>query len=230
MYSICILFYNEFPKFLEFSKQAQRYMDVHSNENYEIVLIDDCSTDFKYDAISELILDSNFKYIRHEKNLGYAFATRSALENASGDHIIILDGDGEYPIENISNFIREQSPNVALMLPLRNSKYNNWKRRLASSVLTYLCRLLINYPEKDINGGVKYINANFKHFFDIQYGLNLVNPELWNLANRNQLNVKFISVVRVEKPNSLNSKIFKKPHILLFKIVKYLFSLRKFNR
>jgi glycosyltransferase involved in cell wall biosynthesis len=172
-------------------------------------------------------LGPKIRIVQHKRNLGYAFATRSAIEESAGEHIIILDGDGEYPEENILKFIAEISPNVSLMLPLRSSKYKNWKRKLASSALTIFCRLLLKYPEKDINGGAKYINSKFKKDFKIQHGLNLVNPELWTLAHRSNLLVKFVQVNRVEKPNEENSKVFKKPHKLAFVILLYIFRLKK---
>jgi glycosyltransferase involved in cell wall biosynthesis len=227
MYSVCILFYNEYPTIIDFTLRVKKTMTEIANENFEIILIDDCSTDINVDQALTALDDPKIRIIRHPQNLGYAFATRSALKQSVGDHIIILDGDGEYPEQNISKFIAEISPEVALILPLRNSKYQNWKRRVASFTLTLLCRVFLNYPENDINGGAKYINSNFKSYFQIQFGVNLVNPELWVMAFQNDLVVKFVQIVRVEKSDSQNSKVFKKPHKLMLNILNYIFQLRK---
>lgn len=228
MYSICILFYNEYPTIVNFALRVNKFMGEVLGGNYEIILIDDCSTDLPEDELLKNILGSKIRVVHHKRNLGYAFATRSAIEESVGEHIIILDGDGEYPEENILKFIAEISPNVSLMLPLRDSRHKNWKRRIASRLLTILCRVLLQYPEKDINGGAKYINSNFKSHFKIEYGLNLVNPELWTIAHRNNLIVKFIQVNFVENSDNRESKILKKPHKLAFIVLFYILRLKNY--
>ena len=55
-------------------------------KNYEIILIDDCSTD---NTISKCMkyLNKNVKLINLQKNLGVSNATNVGLQNAIGDFI-----------------------------------------------------------------------------------------------------------------------------------------------
>ena len=64
------------------------------NENYEIILIDDCSTDDSWKKL--IILKSkinNIKIKRNKRNIGQHPTIKEALKIASGDLIFILDCD-----------------------------------------------------------------------------------------------------------------------------------------
>jgi GT2 family glycosyltransferase len=63
-------------------------------DNYEIILVDDCSTDGTKEYIDEFVhTKSNIKYIRHKINQGLASARNSGIMNATGEYIIFLDCD-----------------------------------------------------------------------------------------------------------------------------------------
>ena len=62
-------------------------------ENYEIIIVDDCSTDNTMKEI-ENYKENKLKVLKTEKNSGTAGATRNiAIDNARGEYIIFLDGD-----------------------------------------------------------------------------------------------------------------------------------------
>ena len=61
------------------------------NENDEIIVVDDGSTDQTYDQIK------NFPctVIRHERNLGKGKSLIDGINSAKGDIIVFIDGDGQ---------------------------------------------------------------------------------------------------------------------------------------
>lgn len=67
--------------------------------NVEIVVVDDCSIDDSIRQIKDLISISgvrdnvSFKFLSHQKNRGVAAARITALENATGEYVIYIDGD-----------------------------------------------------------------------------------------------------------------------------------------
>lgn len=76
-----------FKKTVE-SVQSQTFTD------WEMIIVDDCSTDNTYELAMELSeSDVRIKVIRHEVNLGVAAARNTALDNATGDFIAFLDSD-----------------------------------------------------------------------------------------------------------------------------------------
>jgi Glycosyltransferases involved in cell wall biogenesis len=65
-----------------------------SFSNWEMIIVDDCSTDNTYDiAHSYAEIDTRIRVIKHIKNSGVAAARNTALEAAIGDYIAFLDSD-----------------------------------------------------------------------------------------------------------------------------------------
>jgi len=63
-------------------------------DKYEIILVDDCSTDGTGDYLDKIILtEPSIKYIRHQVNQGLASARNSGIMSAKGEYIILLDCD-----------------------------------------------------------------------------------------------------------------------------------------
>lgn len=60
--------------------------------NYEIIVIDDGSTDNTQDALESFRNIPNFKYFRQE-NLGRSLARNAGMARASGEYLIFLDSD-----------------------------------------------------------------------------------------------------------------------------------------
>jgi glycosyltransferase involved in cell wall biosynthesis len=75
----------------------QKVLNVDLDQDKEIIVVDDFSTD----GTRELIMTvtrrfNNIKAIYHNKNQGKGAALRTGFESASGDIILIQDADLEY--------------------------------------------------------------------------------------------------------------------------------------
>lgn len=64
----------------------------NGNIPFEIILVDNASTDSSLFEISKLKLP-NLKIIKNKKNLGYAQANNQALAKSSGQYILLLNSD-----------------------------------------------------------------------------------------------------------------------------------------
>lgn len=63
-------------------------------KHWELILVDDCSSDNSYDIISEYIKnDKRIRYIKLEKNSGAAVSRNTGIKNARGRFIAFLDSD-----------------------------------------------------------------------------------------------------------------------------------------
>lgn len=62
----------------------------------ELVIVDDFSTDRTRDILNRFNQNKDIKIILHEKNKGKGAAIRTALNEVSGDVVIIQDADLEY--------------------------------------------------------------------------------------------------------------------------------------
>lgn len=70
---------------------------------WELIIIDDCSTDNTFDIAQEYAtIDSRIKVIRTSQNGGVARARNIGLEQASGDYIAFVDSDDLWVPEKLS--------------------------------------------------------------------------------------------------------------------------------
>lgn len=76
-------------------------------ENFEIIIVDDCSKDNTREVIRELSeQDNRVRYIFQEKNGGAAVARNTGIENAKGRYIAFLDSDDIWESDKLSIQIR----------------------------------------------------------------------------------------------------------------------------
>jgi 2-polyprenyl-3-methyl-5-hydroxy-6-metoxy-1,4-benzoquinol methylase len=95
--SILIPLYNE-EEFIQ--TLLQRVVDAPypPGVDFEIVIVNDCSTDGSAEAVQDFIARTNapVRLFHHERNQGKGAAVRTAIQNATGEFSLIQDADLEY--------------------------------------------------------------------------------------------------------------------------------------
>ncbi len=74
--------------------------------NFEIILVDDYSTDGTRNLINEKIKEKINKVIFNDKNYGKGFSIREGIKASSGDIILIQDADLEYTPKDYKKLIK----------------------------------------------------------------------------------------------------------------------------
>ncbi len=113
--------------------------------NYEIICVDDGSTDTTKLKIEELQLVYPIKYI-YQKNSGAASARNKGLDSASGEYVIFLDSDDTYinkSIEKMFAYAKNTNAdvvigNMAHKINGRLSTINTYNSLFTTSKLTTL--------------------------------------------------------------------------------------------
>ena len=62
-------------------------------KNWELIIVDDCSTDDTEKSIKKYLKDKRIKFYKNEKNSGAAISRNKALKIAKGRWIAFLDSD-----------------------------------------------------------------------------------------------------------------------------------------
>jgi glycosyltransferase involved in cell wall biosynthesis len=145
--SIIIPTYNT-EKFIRDTLQS---VQNQTYQNWEMILVDDASTDKTVSVIEEFAKnDDRIKLFKLEKNSGNGFARNIAVEKASGKYIAYLDADDLWFPEKLEKQIEFLKANN---LPFTFSFYdcideegNSLKRRVEAPInLTYSKLFFCNY-------------------------------------------------------------------------------------
>src|SRR5262245_57676170 len=71
------------------------------NEHYEIIVVDDGSTD----ETARLAQKYACRLIRHQSRLGKGAAIRTGISHANGQYLVIMDADATYPATEIPRIV-----------------------------------------------------------------------------------------------------------------------------
>ena len=100
--SIIIPCYNEVNTIEKIISKILEIKDL----NFEIILVDDYSTDGTRNLINEKIKEKINKVIFNDKNYGKGFSIREGIKASSGDIILIQDADLEYTPKDYKKLIK----------------------------------------------------------------------------------------------------------------------------
>lgn len=149
-FSVLIAHYNNF----EYFKDCYDSLLKQSFQDFEIIIVDDCSTDDSFNNISLLTRnDSRVKIFRNEKNSGVGFTKRKCIELASGEICGFVDPDDAL-VEN------------ALEKSLENHSGNN-----AATYSSFLLSDNFLKPLRKFEHS-RAVKNNQKNFFNIFFEVN----------------------------------------------------------
>jgi glycosyltransferase involved in cell wall biosynthesis len=73
--------------------QAIQSVLAQTFKNWELVIVDDCSTDNSVSTIKEFLSDGRIRLIEHQKNQGYVEALKTGIKNIRSELFGLLDSD-----------------------------------------------------------------------------------------------------------------------------------------
>lgn len=135
--------------------------------SYEILFIDDGSTDTSWEVITQLsIKDANVKGIRFLKNFGKSQALHAGFAKAKGDVVITMDADlqdNPEEIPELYNMITKE--NFDLVSGWKKKRYDSViAKNLPSKLFNWAARRTSGVKLNDFNCGLKaYKNVVVKH-------------------------------------------------------------------
>ena len=135
--------------------------------SYEILFIDDGSTDKSWQIISELgDINPNVKGIRFLKNFGKSQALHAGFAKAEGDVVITMDADlqdNPEEIPELFKMIKEEK--YDLVSGWKKKRYDSYfSKNLPSKLFNWAARRTSGVTLNDFNCGLKaYSNTVVKH-------------------------------------------------------------------
>lgn len=139
MISIVIPIHNEEPAILPLYDRLTAVLEA-MQKSYEILFIDDASTDRSFDLLANLIeTDARLKVIRLRRNFGQTAALSAGFDEAQGNVIISLDGDLQHAPEDIPALLAKIDDGYDIASGWRKNRLDNaFTRRIPSRVANWL--------------------------------------------------------------------------------------------
>jgi glycosyltransferase involved in cell wall biosynthesis len=89
-----------FNRAFSLTRSIESVLD-QSYTNFELIIVDDGSTDDSFDVIRAYLKDPRVRYIRHSTNKGAQAARNVGIKTATGEYIAFLDSDDEWVPEKL---------------------------------------------------------------------------------------------------------------------------------
>jgi len=125
-------------------------------KTYEIVFVDDGSTDNTFQVLKEIQeKDQQVKIIKFRRNFGKSEALNSAFNLASGNIIITMDGDLQDDPAEIPNFVDAIERGSDLVSGWKYTRRDPLTKKLPSKLFNVMTRLLTGVDLHDFNCGFK---------------------------------------------------------------------------
>jgi glycosyltransferase involved in cell wall biosynthesis len=180
--SVSLLVFNENHNLEKTITKAYETLE-QSSFNYELWVFDNNSNDGTDSLVKSLLKKfNNLKYFRQKENLGYAGNFYSALKVPVADYKCVVDGDGQYGIENIVECVHALDQGYDILIGIRKPRKDPRIRIFMSLILKILSRILLGSQLSDINAGFRCMTADAANQIDIKYRYNFVNPEIFSLS------------------------------------------------
>ena len=148
--------YNEAESLPELAEWIDRVC-TGSSIGYEIIIIDDGSSDGTWDAVKRISAANNrVKGVRFRRNYGKAAALQTGFEAASGDVVITMDADlqdSPDEIPGLVKMIREEGYHV--VSGWKRKRYDPFVKRITSRLYNYTARQFSGIKLHDFNCGLK---------------------------------------------------------------------------
>jgi dolichol-phosphate mannosyltransferase len=127
--------------------------------DYEIVICDDGSRDDTWTQLSSLARENPaVKPFRHETNQGAAAALTTAIRHTTKDWVLLLDADGQYPIENLEAMTSAwESTPVPAFIGFRPRKADSLFARFGSRASGACCNFFHGTRYRDFNCALKLV-------------------------------------------------------------------------
>ncbi len=154
--SVVIPLLNEEESLPELSRQLESVLERIARGRYEVIFIDDGSTDGSYNVIRDIhTRNKRFKAIRFRTNHGKSAALAVGFEEAMGDYVITMDADLQDDPNEIPALIAKLDEGYDLVSGWKRKRYDPWHKTLPSKLFNAVTSKMSGLKLHDFNCGLK---------------------------------------------------------------------------
>jgi glycosyltransferase involved in cell wall biosynthesis len=174
--SIVIPVYNEVESIERLYLEIVQSIDT---SEYEIIFIDDGSTDGSSEKIVELIQkNQKLKLIQFYRNYGKSAALSEGFKQADGEYVVTMDADLQDDPSEIKNLIIKLEEGYDLVSGWKKNRKDPLSKRIPSKLFNFITRLFTSVKIHDFNCGIKIYRKSVIKTLEIYGGRHRYIPAL----------------------------------------------------
>jgi len=197
------------------------------SEDFEIIIVDDGSTDNSKNIIKNLLSDK-VKAIFHSQNLGIGEVLRSGYFNANYEYVFIVPADGQFDLNEL--YLIKEIPEKSFISFYREDlkDYSIFRKLLTFYNNFIINKLILGIKTKDVNW-VKIFPTSVIKTLDLKLRSSLIQTEI--CAKLEKIGYKPVEIPskylqRKDVKSKVNFKIIIKAFFESFKLI---YEVKKFN-
>ncbi|MDR3627512.1 MAG: glycosyltransferase family 2 protein [Ignavibacteriaceae bacterium] len=123
---------------------------------YEVILVDDGSTDGSLKVIKELCRqDKRFRYVSFRKNYGKSAALQVGFKHVTGDVVITMDADLQDDPNEVPNLLKKLDEGFDMVSGWKKKRYDPFIKKQSSKFFNFVTRVMSGIKIHDFNCGLK---------------------------------------------------------------------------
>jgi len=180
--TVVIPIYNEVDSLKELHSELTSVLS--RNDHYELLFIDDGSSDGSIDILNELsTLDPHTKVVEFYRNYGKAAALAEGFKLAEGEYIVTMDADLQDDPAEIPNLVEKLEEGYDLISGWKKTRHDPWTKRWPSKFFNFITRLMTGVKIHDFNCGLKIYKKSVVKTVEIYGGRHRYIPALAGQKN-----------------------------------------------
>lgn len=153
---------------------AQRLSD-----DYEIIVINDGSSDHSADILGRLQgLYGRLRVVHHPQNRGYGGALRSGFAAAEKEFIFYTDGDAQYDVFELEGLARVMNHHIDVVNGYKLTRHDPLHRVLIGWLYLQIMRLLFNFHVRDVDCDFRLIRKKALEGINLTHNSGVICLEL----------------------------------------------------
>jgi dolichol-phosphate mannosyltransferase len=193
-------------------------------EDFEIVVCDDGSKDNTWEILSQLAQAyPSVKPCRHSTNQGAGAAVATAISRTTKSWVLLLDADGQYPIDNLDLFLRGmERTSVSAYIGFRVAKADSTFARFGSWISGKCGNWFHGTRYRDFNCALKLVDGTLLRDLDLESkGLNY-STEISSKILERGVAMKEIAILHRPREKGRSSRSLLRGSLHRFLFVSYI--------